>query len=89
MIDRGLVEEARSFYPLKHLNSLNTVGYKELFSYFDGGCTIEFAVDKIKQHSRNYARKQLSWFNKSEDIHWINLSDETLDAKEIILSKIC
>lgn len=88
MIERGLVEEARSFYPHKHLNSLNTVGYKELFSYFDGNCTLEFAIDKIKQHSRNYARKQLSWFNRSDDIHWIDLSDETLDAKEIILSKV-
>lgn len=88
MIGQGLVEEARGFYPLKHLNSLNTVGYKELFTYFDGDCTLEFAIDKIKQHSRNYARKQLSWFNRGDDIHWIDLSDETLDAKEIIMSKI-
>jgi tRNA dimethylallyltransferase len=88
MIERGLVEEARSFYPHKHLNSLNTVGYKELFMHFDGDCTLEFAIDKIKQHSRNYARKQLSWFNRSDDIHWIDLSDETLDAKEEILSRI-
>lgn len=88
MIDKGLVEEARVFYPHKHLNSLNTVGYKELFAYFDGDCTLEFAIDKIKQHSRNYARKQLSWFNRSDDIHWIDLSDEKLDAKEIIFSKI-
>ena len=88
MIDKGLVEEARRFYPYKHLNSLNTVGYKELFKYFDGEWTLEFAIDKIKQHSRNYARKQLSWFNRSDDIHWIDLSDETLNAKEIILKKI-
>ena len=88
MIDKGLVEEARRFYPYKHLNSLNTVGYKELFKYFDGEWTLEFAIDKIKQHSRNYARKQLSWFNRSDDIHWIDLSDETLKAKEIILKKI-
>ena len=88
MIDSGLEEEARGFYPLKHLNSLNTVGYKELFRYFDSEWTLDFAIDKIKQHSRNYARKQLSWFNRSDDIHWIDLSDETLDAKEIIMSKI-
>lgn len=88
MIERGLVEEARSFYPHKHLNSLNTVGYKELFMHFDGDCTLEFAIDKIKQHSRNYARKQLSWFNRSDDIHWIDLSDETVNAKEEILSRI-
>lgn len=88
MIERGLVEEARSFYPHKHLNSLNTVGYKELFMHFDGDCTLEFAIDKIKQHSRNYARKQLSWFNRSDDIHWIDLSDATVNAKEEILSRI-
>ena len=88
MIDRGLEAEAKQFYPLKHLNSLNTVGYKEMFSYFDGDYTLDFAIDKIKQHSRNYARKQLSWFNRSNDINWINLSDETLDAKEIIMRKI-
>ena len=88
MIERGLVEEARRFYPLKHLNSLNTVGYKELFMHFDGDCTLEFAIDKIKQHSRNYARKQLSWFNRSDDIYWIDLSDDTLDAKKIILNMV-
>ncbi|HHW81940.1 MAG TPA: tRNA (adenosine(37)-N6)-dimethylallyltransferase MiaA [Bacteroidales bacterium] len=88
MIERGLVEEARRFYPHKHLNSLNTVGYKELFMYFDGECTLEFAIDKIKQHSRNYARKQLSWYNRSDDIHWIDLSDKSVDPKGFILSKI-
>lgn len=88
MIDDGFLEEAKSFYPQKHLNSLNTVGYKELFQYFDGKCSLDFAVDKIKQHSRNYARKQLSWFNRDKDIHWINLSDDTLNAKEEIVSRI-
>ncbi len=74
MLEDGLEEEARGFYPMRHLNSLNTVGYKELFNYFDGNCSKEFAIDKIKQHSRNYARKQLSWFRRDEDIFWINLS---------------
>ena len=88
MIENGLIEEARKFYPYKHLNSLNTVGYKELFKHFDGEWTLEFAIEKIKQHSRNYARKQLSWFNRSDDIHWIDLSDENVNAKEVILNKI-
>lgn len=84
MIQDGLMEEARQFYPIKHLNSLNTVGYKELFQYFDGNWTESVAIDKVKQHSRNYARKQLSWFNRDNDIHWIDLSDETIDViKEI------
>lgn len=75
MVQDGLVEEARQFYPKRHLNSLNTVGYKELFDYFDGNCTFEFAIEKIKQHTRNYARKQLTWFKKDKDIVWINLSE--------------
>ncbi len=88
MIDNGLIEEARKLYPQKHLNSLNTVGYKELFQYFDGNWSLEFAIDKIKQHSRNYARKQLSWFNSDKEIHWIDLSDEHVNAKEDIINRI-
>ncbi len=82
MIEEGLIEEARNLYPKRHLNSLNTVGYKELFDYFDGNCTLDFAIEKIKQHSRNYARKQMTWFKRDEDIKWIDLSDNTLDAVE-------
>ena len=74
MIEDGLENEARGFYHLRHLNSLNPVGYKELFNFFDGKCSKEFAIDKIKQHSRNYARKQLSWFRRDKNIYWINLS---------------
>lgn len=88
MIDNGLVEEAKKFYPQKHLNSLNTVGYKELFQYFDGTWSLDFAIDKIKQHSRNYARKQLSWFNRERDIHWIDVSNEYVDVKQEILATI-
>ncbi len=88
MIEKGLLDEAKSFYPYKHLNSLNTVGYKELFKYFDGDWTLEFAIDKIKQHSRNYARKQLSWFNRDKDIHWINLSDKNVDSKKEIIKQL-
>ncbi len=82
MIEEGLIEEARNLYPKRHLNSLNTVGYKELFDYFDGNCTLDFAIEKIKQHSPNYARKQMTWFKRDEDIKWIDLSDNTLDAVE-------
>ncbi|MGI6073157.1 MAG: tRNA (adenosine(37)-N6)-dimethylallyltransferase MiaA [Fermentimonas sp.] len=86
MIEQGLVEEARALYPKKYLNSLNTVGYKELFKYFDGEWTLEHAVDKIKQHSRNYARKQMSWFRRDKSIHWINLSeaDDSSAVKQIL-----
>ena len=85
MMEEGLLDEAKGFYPKRHLNSLNTVGYKELFDFFDGKCTLEFAIDKIKQHSRNYARKQLSWFRKDKEIHWIDLSDNRVD----VMQEIC
>ncbi len=86
MMEEGLLEEARGFYARRRLNSLNTVGYKELFDYFDGKYSLEFAVDKIKQHSRNYARKQMSWFRKDKEIHWINLSDDDAGAITQIIS---
>ena len=70
MVQAGLLEEAKTVYPFKGLNSLNTVGYKELFSYFDGNCTLEEAIDLIKRNSRKYARKQLTWFRRDTEIHW-------------------
>lgn len=72
MLENGLVDEAREFYPLKHLNSLNTVGYKELFGYFDGELTLEKAIELIKRNSRRYAKRQLTWFNKNKKITWFH-----------------
>lgn len=77
MMHEGLLEEARTVYPYKALNSLNTVGYKELFNYFDGEWTLDFAVEKIKQNSRNYARKQMTWFKRDKEITWFNPENET------------
>jgi tRNA dimethylallyltransferase len=71
MMEQGLEAEARSVYPFRHLNALNTVGYKELFAYFDGTCTLPFAVEKIKQHSRIYSRKQMTWFKRDPEIRWV------------------
>lgn len=76
MIEDGLIEEARSVYPFKHLNSLNTVGYKELFSYFDGEIPKEEAIELIKRNSRRYARRQLTWFHKDPDINWFDIGNE-------------
>ena len=76
MIDDGLVEEARRVYPYRHLNSLNTVGYKELFAYFDGHCTLEYAIEKIKQNSRIYSRKQMTWFRRDEEIQWFHPDEQ-------------
>lgn len=70
MMENGLLEEAKSLYPFKGLNALNTVGYKELFNYFDGTWTLDFAIQMIKQNSRRYAKKQLTWFNRDPEIAW-------------------
>ena len=67
MMAHGLEEEARVVYPFKELTALQTVGYKELFDYFDGICNREEAVEKIKQHTRNYAKRQITWFKRYED----------------------
>jgi len=75
MIDLGLVEEARSFYHHRHLNALNTVGYKELFTYFDGSCTLDEAIVQIQNNTHKYARKQLTWFRKDPDYHWFHPDD--------------
>ncbi len=64
MMDHGLLDEAKSLYPFKHLNALNTVGYKELFDYMDGKLSLEQAVEDIKTHTRRYAKRQMTWFNR-------------------------
>jgi len=70
MIEKGLLEEATRFYEYRHLNTLNTVGYKELYEYIDGNWTLDFAVNMIKQDSRHYAKRQLTWFNRDKEIKW-------------------
>ena len=72
MMRDGLLEEARHVYPYKHLNSLNTVGYKEMFNYLDGEWPLDFAVEKIKRNSRVYARKQMTWFKRDKEINWFH-----------------
>ncbi len=76
MMADGLLEEVRSVLPYRNENSLNTVGYKELFAYLDGDCTLEFATEKIKKNTRVYAKKQLTWFKKNELIHWFHPDDQ-------------
>lgn len=83
MIKSGLEEEARTLYPLKNLNALNSVGYKEMFDYFDGKTTLEKAVELIKRNSRRYAKRQLTWWGKDPSIVWFNPS-----AKEEIIRYI-
>lgn len=75
MIDKGLEEEARRVYPLRGLNSLNTVGYKEMFAYFDGYIPREEAIRQIQSNTRRYMRKQLTWFKKDMKITWFDPND--------------
>ena len=76
MMEEGLLEEVRSVLPYRHLNSLNTVGYKELFKYLDGEWELSFAIEKIKQNSRIYSRKQMTWFKRDEEIRWFHPEQE-------------
>ena len=72
MIEEGMIEEAQQVYPKRTLNSLNTVGYKELFEYLDGLTTLDEAIFKIQSNTRRYARKQLTWYKKDTAFQWFN-----------------
>lgn len=83
MIEQGLIEEVKRFSHLKHHNSLNTVGYKEIFKYLDGEWDLPFAIEKIKQNTRIYSRKQMTWFRKDEDIVWFHPNEIEAIIKHI------
>lgn len=83
MMKNGLADEARRLYPIRHLNALNTVGYKELFTHFDGTWTLEEAVERIKGNTRRYARKQLTWFKKDSSITWFTPTNKPEIIKHI------
>jgi len=76
MLEAGLVEEARAFFPYKHLNSLNTVGYKELFGYFNNEYDLEEAIRLIKRNSRHYAKRQITYWNRDKSIEWFHPSEK-------------
>ena len=75
MMANGLLEEARQLLPMRHLNALNTVGYKEMFAYLDGKWTLQEAVERMKGNTRRYARKQLTWFKKDTEVMWFQPTD--------------
>jgi tRNA dimethylallyltransferase len=75
MVDEGIVDEARSLYPKRHLNALQTVGYRELFDHFDGKCTMAEAIELIKRNSRRYAKRQMTWFRRDASIGWFSPND--------------
>ncbi|WP_396150248.1 tRNA (adenosine(37)-N6)-dimethylallyltransferase MiaA [Flavobacterium sp.] len=81
MMQDGLMEEAQNVYPNKQLNALQTVGYRELFDYFDEKISLDFAVEEIKKNTRRFAKRQLTWFKRTENVNWF---DFQTDANEII-----
>ena len=81
MLNEGLLAEAQSLYPNKNLNALQTVGYRELFDYFDGKITLEFAIEQIKMNTRRFAKRQITWFKRTENVSWF---DYLTDREEII-----
>jgi tRNA dimethylallyltransferase len=89
MMKQGFLEEARELYPFRHLNSLNTVGYKELFEYLSGSCTLEDAVEKIKQNTRIYSRKQMTWFKRDKEIAWFRPEEEKEILRHIQAGIVC
>ncbi len=84
MMEQGLLEEAKGLEKYKHLTALNTVGYSELFKYFDGEWDLDFAVSEIKKNSRRYAKRQLTWYRKADDIHYLQLGYSQQDFDDLI-----
>ncbi|MEN8124980.1 MAG: tRNA (adenosine(37)-N6)-dimethylallyltransferase MiaA [Bacteroidota bacterium] len=81
MIEQGLIKEAEKLYPYKHLNALQTVGYKELFKYFDKEFSLDFSIQEIKKNTRRFAKRQNTWFKKDKEIKWFDYKE---DPNEII-----
>ena len=88
MIENGLVEEARKLYPKRDLNALNTVGYKELFQYFDGNIDLDTAISEIKKNTRRFAKRQLTWFRKDKEIEWFEFDEDRARIFSYIEDKI-
>lgn len=87
MVEEGLIEEASELYPFRDLNALNTVGYKELFKYFDNKISLEEAIEEIKINTRKYAKRQVTWFRKDIDYKWLS-ADKEINWKEVIHENI-
>lgn len=87
MVEQGLLDEVQRVMPYRSCNSLNTVGYKELFQYFDGACTLDFALDKIRRNTRVYAKKQMTWYKKDDSVRWF-CPDHTEAVMQFVQSQI-
>jgi tRNA dimethylallyltransferase len=88
MMEDGLLEEVKAVYPLRRLNSLQTVGYRELFGYLDGEYDLRRAVELIRQNTRHYAKRQMTWFRRDKEIHWIDANNDyekSIDSIDTLL----
>lgn len=88
MMEKGLLEEAEKLFPKRHLNALNTVGYKELFEYMEGNISLEKAVEEIKKNTRRFAKRQLTWFRKDLSIQWFDYQTPPQKITDFIEKKI-
>ncbi|RLK02299.1 tRNA (adenosine(37)-N6)-dimethylallyltransferase MiaA [Tenacibaculum discolor] len=88
MIEKGLIEEAKKLHPHKNLNALQTVGYRELFEYFEGNFTKEFAIEEIKKNSRRFAKRQGTWFRKDSNILWFDFQEDVQNIIKAIENKL-
>ena len=88
MIAEGLLDEAKALFPKRELNALNTVGYKELFSYLEGKDSLETAVSEIKKNTRRFAKRQLTWFRKDQEINWFDYKTPVEEIQQFLNSKI-
>ena len=88
MITEGLLDEAKTLFPKRELNALNTVGYKELFSYLEGKDSLETAVSEIKKNTRRFAKRQLTWFRKDQEINWFDYKTPVEEIQQFLDSKI-
>lgn len=87
MINSGLVDEAEELYKHKHLNALQTVGYRELFSYFNDEITLEFAIQEIKKNTRRFAKRQVTWFKRDESVKWFDYQEEISTVIKFLLQR--
>jgi len=88
MIQAGLLQEAKKLYPNKNLNALQTVGYRELFSYFDGDFSLDFAIEEIKKNTRRFAKRQMTWFKRTENAKWFDYKTDFEDILNYIKNSI-
>ena len=91
MMEAGLLDEAASLKPYRHLQALNTVGYKEMFAYFDGKCSLEEAQEQIRQNTRRYAKRQLTWFRREQGAYWlksVRTEDQLREIREILAASV-